>query len=280
MLVALFPNIKKKQSKSIALGIKEFLHSHHVQVVTEDEEADLIGTPKLSSISPNEIDYMISLGGDGTILRILHRHDDITAPMVGINLGSLGFLTDIAISDIYSSLEDIISGRCHVQERYIVEGETITGERCFAVNEITIHRAQNPCLIDLSIHVDGSYLNTFSADGIILATPCGSTAYSLAAGGPILTPDLDAVVLTPICPHTISNRPIVFKPREEIQIQYISDQGPVEISADGISSFHMSSGEVFYVRPSNRRFRIVNFLRNDFFSTLRTKLGWAGKLRA
>lgn len=278
MIVALFPNLSKTQSKSIALGIKEFLTVHQVKVITADHEAEVIGTDPLSSVPPKEINLMIALGGDGTILRIFHRHPEIEAPIMGINLGSLGFLADIPITNIYTTLEEVVAGVCDVQERIIIEGETITGEKCFAVNEMTIHRARNPSLIDLAIHVDGGYLNTFSADGIIIATPCGSTAYSLSAGGPILTPELDVLVLTPISPHTISNRPIVLKPKHEIQIQYISEHDPVEISYDGIGAFHMATGEVFYIKPSTKKFRVI--VKHDYFSTLRTKLHWTGKLRA
>jgi len=144
---------------------------------------------------------------------------------------------------------------------------------------MVIHRAKNPSLIELSIHVDGTYLNTFSADGVIISTPSGSTAYSLAAGGPILSPELSAFVLTPISPHTISNRPIVFLPNHEIQIQYLSDRDPVEITFDGISCHALRTGEVFSIKKSSRCFRTVNLSRRDYFSTLRTKLGWAGKLR-
>lgn len=280
MIIALFPNLTKRQSKSIALGIKEFLETHKVKVVTEDSEAKIIGTPPLSSVKPEKIDFIISLGGDGTMLRIIHTHPEIKAPVVGINLGSLGFLTEVPVTDIYPSLEELLSGKYQVQERIMIDGETITGETCFAVNEITIHRARNPCIVDLAIHIDGNYLNTFSADGVIIATPCGSTAYSLAAGGPILSPNLESLVITPISPHTISNRPIVLKPEKEIQVQYLSEREPIEISYDGISNYHMATGEVFYIRPSKRRFQLVIFEHNDYFSTLRTKLGWAGKLRA
>lgn len=280
MIIALFSNRTKSQSKNIALGIKEFLASHQVTVVAGDEEAQDLDLPPVSSIDPQEINFVISLGGDGTILQLKHRHPEIGAPMLGVNLGSLGFLADIPITDIYPSLQDLIHGHYVVQERMMIEGETTKGNRCVAVNDIVIHRAQNPCLVDLSIHVDGDYLNTFSADGIIVSTPCGSTAYSLSAGGPILTPDLEAVLLTPICPHTISNRPVVLLPKEEIQIQYISEHKPVEISYDGMSDFYISTGEAIRLRISDRKFRLVNLKRHDYFSTLRTKLGWTGKLRA
>jgi len=280
MIVALFPNLKKSRSKSIALGIKEFLLAHKVTVVMDDQEAGMLGTDPISKINPKDIQLQIVLGGDGTILRIFHSHSEIEAPLLGINLGSLGFLAETPITDIYPTLEAIIAGTCDVEERIIIQGETINGEKCFAVNEIVVHRARNPSLIDLSIHVDGIYLNTFSADGVIVATPCGSTAYSLSAGGPILTPELDVLVLTPISPHTISNRPIVLKPKQEIQIQYISEHGPVEICYDGIHTFHMSTGEVFYIKPSTKKFRLIHFQKRDYFSTLRSKLNWSGKLRS
>jgi len=280
MRVALFPNIQKRQSKSIAVGIKEFLHKEGVDVVVEDKEADLIECEKLSSVKPDEIDFLISFGGDGTILRIIHKYPELEAPILGINLGSLGFLADIPVPEIYPSLQDLIRGEYKILDRMMIEGETIDGKKFSAVNDMVIHRAQNPSLVDLSIHVDGHYLNTFSADGIIVATPCGSTAYSLAAGGPILEPGIPALVITPISAHTISNRPIVIRPEEDIQIQFLSEAMPVEVSNDGFSIHRLNTGEVFTIRYSERTFRLVSLKSHDYFATLRTKLGWAGKMRA
>jgi NAD+ kinase len=280
MIIALFPNTLKSQSKLIALGIREFLNARGVQVVVEDSESQELGAPPLSSIDPKTINFAISLGGDGTLLRLIHRHQQIDAPLVGINLGSLGFMADIPINDIFRSLQDLLNGNSKLSKRLMMEGRTTKNESCFAVNEFVIHRAQNPCLIDLAIHVDGSYLNTFSADGIIISTPSGSTAYSLAAGGPILTPELDALLITPICPHTISNRPIVLMPEKEVQVQYISEHDPVEITYDGFPEIHIASGDVFRISRAARSFTLVNLPYHDYFSTLRHKLGWVGKLKA
>ncbi len=280
MIIALFPNMAKTQTKTIAIGICEFLAAQGVKVVTEDEDAHLIGTSPLSLVDPKSIDFTISLGGDGTILRLLHNFPEIRAPILAINLGSLGFMADIPVKDIYPSLQDLLNGKYTIQERLMMQGETSKQPSNFAVNEVVVHRAGNPCLVDLAIHVDGNYLNTFSADGIIVATPSGSTAYSLAAGGPILSPELDAVVLTPISPHTISNRPIVLTPKKEIQIQYISDYEPLEVTYDGIVHYPMLTGEVLHISQSTRKFNLVNLHHHDFFSTLRTKLGWSGRLKA
>lgn len=279
MIIALFTHTGKNHSKPIAIGIREFLISEGVQVVAEDKEAHLIGAEPLSSVDPKSVDFTISLGGDGTILRIFHTHPELEAPILGVNLGGLGFMADITIEEIYPSLENVLKGQCIIQNRLMMQGETTSHQKCFAINEIVVHRAHNPSLIDLAIYVDGDYLNTFSADGIIVATPNGSTAYSLAAGGPILSPDLEAFVITPISPHTISNRPIVLMPKRELQVRYLSEYEAVEVTYDGFSHFAMHTGEVFRITRSPRSFRLVGMPHYDFFATLRTKLGWTGKLK-
>lgn len=279
MIIVLFPNTIKKNSTSIAKGIREFLTTRDIIVVAEDDEAEKIGAKRLSEVNPKDVDFIISLGGDGTILRHIHRHPLLDAPLLGINLGSLGFMADIQVQNIYPSLQNLLDGKFQIQNRIMMEGETNKQEKCSAVNEIVIHRASNPGLIDLAIYVDDLYLNTFSADGIIIATPSGSTAYSLAAGGPILAPELNAFVLTPICPHTISNRPIVLMPEKEIRVECISSHNPVEITYDGFPSFTIATGEILRIKKTERMFRLVSLPGQDYFSTLRSKLGWTGKLR-
>lgn len=279
MIVALFANMKKKESFTIAKQITQFLHEKNVDVFSRDDEAEELHVPPLSSIPSDSINCLISLGGDGTILRLIHNFPHLKAPILGINLGQLGFMAEIPLVDLYPSLEDMVKGHYKVEERMMMEGITCSQERCFAVNEVVIHRSRHPTLIDLSIHVDGTYLNTFSADGIIISTPSGSTAYSLAAGGPILTPDLNAFVITPISPHTISNRPIVLMPKEKIEVQYLSSYDPIEIAYDGFSRYTMHPNEIFTVVKSERTFKMMHLGRTDYYSTLRTKLGWSGQIR-
>jgi NAD+ kinase len=250
-----------------------------VIVVAEDEEARFIGAKSFSEIDPKTIDILISMGGDGTILRLIHQYEELNAAILGINLGHLGFMADVPVPEIYPALQDLVKGAYVIEDRIALRGEGFRGDRCFAVNDIVFHRGKNPSLVELAIHVDGLYLNTFEADGIIIATPNGSTAYSLAAGGPILTPELEAIVITPISPHTISNRPLVLTATQEIQIQYLSDYDPVEIRADGLTQLFLNTGEVFRIARSSKNFRLVSLFRKDYFSTLRSKLGWSGKLR-
>jgi NAD+ kinase len=279
MIIALFPNAQQKQSKNLAIGIREFLAGHGVTVVVEDEEAASIGATPISKVDPKEIQFMISMGGDGSILRLVHKYAHLNAAVLGINLGHLGFLADVPVPDIYPSLQDLISGAYHIEERVMIQGETLHGDQSLALNEIVIHRGINPSLVEIAIHVDGIYLNTFQADGVIIATPSGSTAYSLAAGGPIISPTLEALVITPISPHTISNRPIVLTSNREIQLQYLSDYDPLEVRADGLSPQSLKTGEVFRITRAKKNFRLVSLFRRDYFSTLRSKLGWSGKLR-
>ena len=278
MIIALFPNERKKQSFELAADIRRFLEERGVTVVAEDEKAANIGAGRLSEVDPKEIKFLISMGGDGTILRISRRYSHLDAPILGINLGHLGFMADVPISDIYPSLSDLLEGSYTIDHRLILEGTSEKNEKLYAVNDIVIHRAQNYSLIELAIQFDGIYVNTFLADGVIISTPNGSTAYSLAAGGPILSPTLEAVVITPICPHTISNRPIVLTANHHIEIQYLSDYDPIDVRADGLEAISMSTNESLYVKQSERRFKLVNLHRHEYFSTLRTKLGWSGKL--
>lgn len=279
MLIALFANISKNHCKPLAIGIREFLNERGVQVIAEDKVASQIGAQPLSAVDLKTVDFTITLGGDGTILRTFHIHKDLTAPILGINLGSLGFMAEISIEEIYESLEKLLNGNHTIENRMMMRGQTMHNESCFAINEIAFHRGHNPSLVDLAIFVDGKYLNTFSADGMIISTPNGSTAYSLAAGGPIVTPDLEAFVITPICPHTISNKPIVLMPKQEIQVRYLSEYKEIEVIYDGFSHFKMHTGELFRITASERKFRLVSMASYDYFTTLRTKLGWTGKLK-
>lgn len=278
MIIAIFHH-HKKNSVAIASDIRNFLEQHGVVVVAEDDEAHAIGAKPLSSVLPESVDVVISLGGDGTILRLIHKHPQIQAPIMAINLGGLGFMADIPADEVLPSLNNLLTGNYQVQPRIVIEGKIHSKISNFAVNEIVIHRASNPCLIDLAIYVDDRYLNTFSADGMIISTPNGSTAYSLAAGGPILSPELDALVLTPICPHTISNRPIVLHPERNIRLEYISEHSSLEVTYDGFSCFGMNTGEALTITRSDRLFRLIGMPNHDYFATLRNKLGWAGKLR-
>lgn len=280
MIIALFPNASKSNAAAVAKEVYQFFQNKGITVVVDTQEARSMGARSLNEIEMSQIDFAVSLGGDGTILRLVHKYPELQAPIIGINLGSLGFMADIPLNDLHASLEQFLQGHYRIENRMMVEGALSGQSGFFALNEVVVHRYRNPSLIELAVYVDGTYLNTFEADGLIISTASGSTAYSLAAGGPILTPELQAFVLTPISPHTISNRPIVFMPKKEIQVQYSSKYGPVEVTFDGIPRFNLEATQTFTIWPSTRVFRLVSLLHSDYFSILRTKLGWAGKLKS
>ncbi len=279
MIIAIFPHSQKKESKHLAIGIQEYLTTRGATVVAEDDVASSIGATPLSKVPEDQIEFLLSMGGDGTILNLVHKYAHLNAAIIGINLGHLGFMADIPTSEIYPSLQDLILGNYVIDERITLKGILPTGEDHFAVNDIVVHRGKNKSLVEMALHVNGTYLNTFVADGIIISTPNGSTAYSLASGGPIVTPNQNAFIITPISPHTISNRPIVLSGDEEIQIQYLSTHGPLEMSVDGLTDNELHTGDVLKISRGDKLFRLVNLTRHDYFSTLRTKLAWAGKLR-
>ncbi|NGX30718.1 MAG: NAD kinase [Chlamydiae bacterium] len=269
--IFIFSNFTKPQTAKVTSQVIQFLNEHQMYVFVEDKYADT-KTKKLSTIPPEDIDYCISIGGDGTILEFLHTFSKIKAPLLGINLGKLGFLADVRLDELIPSLKAFVNQEFNIEERLMLEYNNL-----FALNDIVIHRASNPALIELNIHVDGNYFNTFRADGIIIATPTGSTAYSLSAGGPIITPSIKALCLTTICPHAISNRPIVFLPEKELVVEYISPYKPVEVTIDGITQFHLKTKESLTIHIAKRTFKLLNLQKIDTFATLRNKLNWSGK---
>lgn len=281
--IVIFHNPAIDRSHEIAREIAAFLVKKEAKIVTRDAEAVILNASPISTIDPKSVDYAISIGGDGTILTLLHELKEISAPILGINLGHLGFMADVPEEEIFPALEQLLEGKCKVEERIMIEGAIEGAKRCFAANDIVIHRGSNPSLVEISIRVGGTYFNTFEADGIIIATPNGSTAYSLAAGGPIISPGLDALVITPISPHTISNRPFVITADDEISIdyKYKSPYMPLEITADGLPPQQLEQGETLRIRRSSRKFRLIKLQTpgKDYFSTIRKKLGWTGKSR-
>ena len=279
MLIALFPNEKKKHSFDLASQIRQFFNERGITVVAEDEKAKKIGASPLSQIDPKNIHFMISMGGDGTMLRIAHRFSMIDAPILGINLGHLGFMADVPAKEIFPSLEDLLAGKFSIDERMMLEGLGPDKASLQAVNDIVLHRGQNYSLIELSIHLDGVYVNTFVADGIIIATPNGSTAYSLAAGGPILSPDLDAIVMTPICPHTLSNRPVILPRGYTVEVRIGTPCREVHVSLDGQPAQPMRVDERIIIQLGPAKLRFIHSARQTFPHVLREKLHWRGDLK-
>ena len=225
-----------------------------------------------------EADALVVLGGDGTLLaasRLLER----TVPVLGVNFGSLGFLTEIALPELYATLEAVLEDRHQSEERRLLHAVVrrtgkpdVEGD---VLNDVVITKGGASRIIELDVSVDSLFVSAFRADGLIVSSPTGSTAYNLAAGGPILHPALPAVVLTPICPHMLTNRPLVVSDESTVEVCLRAERGvDVQVTFDGQRGFPLSSDDSVVVTRSPRTLRLVKAEGRDFFGVLRTKLKW------
>jgi NAD+ kinase len=277
--VAIFANAAKPQAQETLLAVASHLRKRHIEICLEQCDPPYLFQQDALRDIANSVDCIISIGGDGSLLHLVHHIGIPQCPLVGINLGSLGFLADIPLENLEASLDCLCDGRYEVSKRTVLQSNPLNGIAHFAINEVAVHRGDTPHLIDLAIHVDGLLVNTFSADGILIATPGGSTAYSLAAGGPIVTPDVPCLVLTPICPHTISNRPIVLMPKGSVSIELLNESTKVDVAFDGQKPLLLSSEKPLNLKISDQTFQLISLQTSNFFKTLRSKLGWSGSLR-
>lgn len=222
------------------------------------------------------VDVLVVLGGDGTFLHGAALVGDDGVPLLGINLGSLGFMTHYARSEAREAVLAVAERRLPIEQRMRlrvavrVDGEELASRS--ALNEAVVTQRSIARLLDLTAQLDGAMIATYKADGLILSTPTGSTAYSLAAGGPILTPDLEAIVLTPICPHTLTNRPVVMRADGRLVVTNVSS-GPVMLTIDGQWSRELPNGAAVEVQKTDRPLRTFR-PPSDFFAVLRQKLAW------
>ncbi len=225
----------------------------------------------------NACDVVLSFGGDGTLLSTARAVGRYGVPILGINLGRLGFLAEVAINELYECIEDILNNRYHVVERMVLKTQIFGRTHdpfFFSLNDLVVDRGGHSRLIQLDIHIDEVYLSSYLCDGVIVATPTGSTAYSLSAQGPILTPDVKAIVINPICPHSLGARPMVISEESVIKIiPHIQDR-EVLLSADGQEGDRLSFNEYIIVKKADYKVKWIQHKGNTFFSILRTKLNW------
>jgi NAD+ kinase len=270
-------------------GLVEWLHERAVHVCLEERTAELVDGVARSACrvtSGRELaqtaDAIVVLGGDGTLLAASHLTER-PIPVLGVNFGSLGFLTEITMAELYPTLEGVLRGDYRYEERRMLRAhvqrqgaEETTGD---VLNDVVVTKAALSRIIELDVSVDGLFVSAFRADGLIVSSPTGSTAYNLAAGGPILHPTLEAVVLTPICPHMLTNRPLVISDRSTIEVRLRSArEGEAHATLDGQRGFPLRGGDVVKVTRSPRAIRLVKASR-DFFEVLRTKLKWGDSTR-
>jgi NAD+ kinase len=227
---------------------------------------------------PPMVDMVVVLGGDGTLLSVARLIGDLRTPILGVNLGSLGFLTEITRAELFPMLEQVVKGKFTVSERMrllaIIRRDGKEVARYRVLNDVVINKGALARIIDMEAWIDDAYLTTFKSDGLIVSTPTGSTGYNLAAGGPIIYPGNHCHVLAPICPHTLTNRPIVVSDEAMIRIQVKSKDEDVVFTADGQEGMPLQCGDVVELRKSNHCTLLIKSPSKDYFEVLRTKLRW------
>jgi NAD+ kinase len=271
----------RAEAKAVVSELLSWCGEHELVPVLDKETSALSPNTGVAAVRkpelPGQVDVLLVLGGDGTLLSMARLVGDLGVPILGVNLGGLGFLTALTVEELFPSLDALLRGELVIEERMML-GATVLrqGERLaeyVALNDMVITKSAMSRIIRLEVAVDNEVATSYRADGLIISTPTGSTAYCLSAGGPIVFPTMDAVVLTPICSHTLTNRPIVLPASQRIEVTLLTDQD-VMLTADGQVGFALTPYDTVEIRRAAARIRLLRPTHKHFFSVLRTKLKW------
>ena len=280
--VGIISRPRREDIARVVPPLVNWLQAHGADVSCDSETSDCLGStgihPRKREELPSCTDLLIVLGGDGTLLSAARLAAERKVPILAVNLGGLGFLTTVAQDEIYSILEEIFADRHRISERVMLEAEVVRGgavvRRQIALNDAVLNKAALARIMDLELRVDGEYVTTYKADGLIMSTPTGSTAYSLAAGGPIVYPIVEAFVITPICPHTLTNRPLVIPDSATVEIDFKAEDGTVFLTLDGQIGIELVQGDHVRVRKAAERLHLVRPAKKTYYQILRSKLKW------
>jgi NAD+ kinase len=264
---------------AIVQRVVTFARTHGLELYFERDLAPPPGSGVLDEERVPHMDLLLTLGGDGTLLRGARLVGPHGVPVLGVNLGHLGFLTSIGPADLERGLSATVAGEAVLDERMVLAAEVTgaAGSRhgaFLAFNDAVLHRGGVARMIRIAVRAHGEEVGTYSADGIILSTPTGSTAYSLSAGGPIVAPTLDCILATPICPHTLAVRPLVLSAAETVTVEVLTPSEELILTVDGQESARLVPGHRLVVARAPTPLRLVRLAGQTFFSTLRRKLRW------
>ena len=277
--IGIICKIGKPEPVEIVRELLPWLKGKGMQVLLDDESAAALGVEGYSRLRiPDLAEAVIVLGGDGTMLSVARLACRKTVPILGVNLGGLGFITEIKKGDLFHALESLLSGTYPFEDRLMLSARVIRNGREIAqytaLNDVVINKGALARIVDLETSLNGMYVNRFRADGMIVSTPTGSTAYCLSAGGPILYPTMENVVMIPICPHTLTNRPIVLPDNITLEMILQAPKEDVVLTVDGQVGLPLEQYDVVVVEKSPYKTRIILPAQRDYFAVLRTKLGW------
>jgi len=264
----------------ITKKLSNWLKERGVEVYVEKELGKKIRHPNSIDRTdiPKLVDVILVFGGDGTFLGVAREACKYGTPILGINLGGLGFLTEVTIEELYPMMERIIDGDYEVEDRQMLITSIRRGKKNIGtyevLNDVVINKGALARIIDLAIYIEDSHVTTYKADGIILATPTGSTAYSLSAGGPIVHPGIPVTIITPICPHTLTNRPLVVSSEMKVEIKVTTQEPDTYLTLDGQIGVRLKTGDLIEVKRTDTSVKLIKSPFRDFFSILKTKLMW------
>ena len=280
--VGIVANVHKENSGRVAGEIAAWLKQHGVTVSFEREIALALGRKGFAlGELPPDCDLVVALGGDGTLLSVARHACLRRIPILGVNLGGLGFLTELSVAEVVPTFERIQRGECSVEARMMIEARVegssgTVNSRYVCLNDAVINKSAFSRAMQLNMCISGQDVGTFLADGLIVSTPTGSTAYSLSAGGPIVKPTIEALIATPICPHTLAVRPLIFSKDEELTVEVMSEKTDVVLTIDGQEGRALGQDERIVFRRAPETVLLVCSGEKSFYEVLRTKLGWGG----
>jgi NAD+ kinase len=276
MRIGVVTNPEKQEAASVAQYIANWAAETGIDLVICEQLDTCLNNPLLTTWSQNNLDCMLVLGGDGTFLSVARKLAPLGIPLLGVNLGHLGFLTGIELSGLQQGLDALAQQDIQLENRMMLEAEVSRGEAepeiFHALNDMVITKGAFSRMIRLTVTVSGQYVDTFPADGVIVSSPTGSTAYCLSAGGPIVSPELEAMILTPICPHNLYSRPMVISPTEKVSISMITQGVEAMLTVDGQQGVLLKHGDVVTVRKAPFYTRLIRLKSKTFFAVLRDKL--------
>ena len=263
-----------------ACEVSEWFEKRGIRLIGEPRREAEIGEAETAEVQKfrEEADLIVVLGGDGTMISTARLTGKREILVLGINYGSLGYLTEFRIEELYDALESILEGDYKVDQRVMLDAEQWRGEEKInagrVLNDVVINKAALARIIEIEVELNKAHVNSFRADGLIASTPTGSTAYNLSAGGPIVYPSMNAVVLTPICPFSLTNRPIVIPDNSEISLKLLNKNEGVVLTLDGQIGHAMKTDDVVKIRKSETFFSLVQPTNRNYFDVLRNKLKW------
>ncbi len=280
MRIGIIGKTHKKEAFDVAKGLSTWLQEKGVEVYIEKELGAEIGhTNSVARTElPELVDIILVFGGDGTFLSVARLVCRYNIPILGVNLGGLGFLTEIALDELYPMMEYILGGKYEVEKREmlcaVIHRKAERLGDYVVLNDVVVNKGAVARIIDLAIYINGSHVTTFKADGIILSTPTGSTAYSLSAGGPIVYPTLPLTIITPICPHTLTDRPLVVSNETTVRVKVLTDTPDILLTLDGQVGINLRMEDMIEVRKANTSVNLIKSPFRDYFTILKTKLMW------